>query len=114
MLADGRSLLDTLPLLLLEATVNGLSNRRLHQVDVAHHQWYEEVLQVFVERPVAQVSCRRQVSKPVKLLLTSARRSANINPHEGDLQQQRFLDLEQKEESFRFVEFHNKSCAYRL
>lgn len=72
MLAGGRSLLDRLPLLLLEAAVNGLSNRRLHQVDVAHHQWYEEVLQVFVERPVAQVSCRRQVSKPVKLLLTSA------------------------------------------
>lgn len=89
MLADGRSLLDRLPLLLLEAAVDGLSNRRLHQVDVAHHQRYEEDLQVFVERPVAQVSCRRQVSKPVTLLLTSARQSAKIKPHEGDLQQQR-------------------------
>lgn len=90
-LAGGRSLLDRLPLLLLETTVNGLSNRRLHQVNVAHHQWNEEVLQVFVEHPVAQVSCRRQVSNPVKLLLTSARQSTKIKPHKGDLRQQRYI-----------------------
>lgn len=56
--ASGRSLLDRLPRLPLEAAVDGLGDRRLHQVDVAHHQRDEEVLQVRVERPVAQVSCR--------------------------------------------------------
>lgn len=53
----GGLLLDGLPGLLLEAAVDGLSDGRLHQVDVAHHQGDVEVLQVFVERPVAQVSC---------------------------------------------------------
>lgn len=53
----GGFLLDGLPGLLLEAAVDGLSDGRLHQVDVAHHQGDVEVLQVFVERPVAQVDC---------------------------------------------------------
>lgn len=62
MVVGGWSLLDGLPGLLLEAAVEGLGDRRLHQVDVAHHQRHEDALQVSVERPVAQVSCRRQVS----------------------------------------------------
>lgn len=56
----GGLLLDGLPGLLLEAAVDGLGDGRLHQVDVAHHQGDEQVLQVFVERPVAQVSCGRR------------------------------------------------------
>lgn len=53
----GQFLLDGLPSLLLEATVDGLGDGRLHQVDVAHHQGDEQLLQVFVEGAVAQVSC---------------------------------------------------------
>lgn len=53
----GGLLLDRLPGLLLEAAVDGLSNGRLHQVDVTHYQWDEQVLQVFVERTIAKVSC---------------------------------------------------------
>ncbi len=53
----GGVLLDGLPGLLLEAAMDGLSDGGLHQVDVAHHQGDEQVLQVFVERPVAEVSC---------------------------------------------------------
>lgn len=49
-------LLDGLPGLLLEAAVDGLGDGRLHQVDVAHHQGHEQILQVFVEGAVAQVS----------------------------------------------------------
>lgn len=50
-------LLDGLPGFLLEAAVNGLCNGRLHQVDVPHHQRHVEVLQVFVEGSVTQVTC---------------------------------------------------------
>lgn len=59
----GGLLLDWLPGLLLEAAVDGLSDGRLHQVDVAHHQGDVEVLKVFVERPIAQVSCRGRQSR---------------------------------------------------
>lgn len=52
-------LLDRLPGLLLEASMDGLGDGRLHQVNVAHHKGDEQVLQVFVERPIAQVSCER-------------------------------------------------------
>ncbi len=59
----GGVLLDRLPGLLLEAAVDGLGDGRLHQVDVAHHQGDEQVLQVFVEHPIAQVSCGGQGQK---------------------------------------------------
>lgn len=52
----GGVLLDGLPGLLLKAAVDGLGDGRLHQVDVADHQGDKQVLQVFVERPIAQVS----------------------------------------------------------
>lgn len=55
----GRLLLDRLPGLLLEAAVDGLGDGRLHQVDVAHHQGNEQLLQVFVEGAIAQVGCER-------------------------------------------------------
>lgn len=71
----GRGLLDGLPGLLLEATVDGLGDGRLHQVDVAHHQRHEDGLQVSVERPVAQVSYRTQVSTWVSQSLTSAKQA---------------------------------------
>lgn len=53
----GPSLPDGEPGLGLEAAVDGLGNGRLHQVDVADHQRDEELLQVLVEDPVAQVRC---------------------------------------------------------
>lgn len=51
------SLPDGLPGLLFKATMDGLSDGRLHQIDVPHHQRDKHILQVFVEWPVAQVSC---------------------------------------------------------
>ena len=48
---------------MLEAAVDGLGDGRLHQVDVAHHQRDKQVLQVFVERPVAKVSCKSGVNR---------------------------------------------------
>ena len=50
------ALLDRLPGFLLKASVDGLGDGGLHQVNVAHHQGREQFLQVLVERPVAQVS----------------------------------------------------------
>lgn len=55
----GGALLDRLPGLLLEAAVDGLGDGRLHQVDVADDEGHEQILQVFVKGPVAQVSCGR-------------------------------------------------------
>lgn len=52
----GGALPDRLPGLLLKAALDGLGDGRLHQVDVANHQGDEQVLQVLVESPVAQVS----------------------------------------------------------
>lgn len=63
-------LLDGLPGFLLEAAVNGLCNGRLHQVDVPHHQRHVEVLQVFVEGSVTQVTCW---SKESSLLINRRR-----------------------------------------
>lgn len=49
----GGILLDRLPRLLLEAAVDRLGDGRLHQVDVTHNQGHEQILQMFVESPVA-------------------------------------------------------------
>lgn len=54
----GGALPDSVPGLGLEAAVDGLGDGRLHQVDVANHQRDEELLQVLVKGPVAQVRCR--------------------------------------------------------
>lgn len=59
----GGLLLDGLPGLLLEAAVDGLGDGRLHQVDVANHQGDEQILQVFVECPIAQMSCGGEGAK---------------------------------------------------
>lgn len=62
----GVVLLDGLPGLLLEAAVDGLGDGRLHQVDVTHHQGDEQVLQVFVERTIAEVSCEGRGQKKTR------------------------------------------------
>ena len=41
--------------LLLEALVDRLGDRRLHQVDVTHHQWCEGLSQMCVEATILQV-----------------------------------------------------------
>lgn len=53
------------PLFALEALVDGLGNGGLHQVHVAHHLGGEDVAQLLVEPPVAQVFCKR--TKPGSL-----------------------------------------------
>lgn len=55
-----RAILDRLPGLLLKAAVDGLGDGCLHQVNIAHHQGQEGVLQVPVEHPVAQESWRER------------------------------------------------------
>jgi hypothetical protein len=44
--------------LLLEALVDGLGDRRLHQVNIAHHQRCEGFPQVRMEAPILQIICR--------------------------------------------------------
>jgi hypothetical protein len=41
--------------LLLETLVDRLGDRRLHQVDVTHHQWREGLSQMCVEATILQV-----------------------------------------------------------
>ena len=54
----GRGLPDRLPGLGLEPPVEALGDGGLHQVHVAHHQRHEHLLQVEVEPPATQRSCR--------------------------------------------------------
>lgn len=51
----GAAVALALPALLLEALVDGLRDRRLHQVDVAHDERRKGVAQVLVEAAVLQV-----------------------------------------------------------
>lgn len=48
------NLLDWLPCLLLKASVNGLGDGGLHQVNVADNQGHEDLLQVLVEFSITQ------------------------------------------------------------
>ena len=47
--------LDRLPRLPFKAPVNGLSDGGLHEVHIAHHQGSIQILQVFMELPIAQI-----------------------------------------------------------
>lgn len=49
------------PSLFLEAAVNGLRNRGLHQIDVAHNLRREHLHKLHMELPVAQVRCGQEL-----------------------------------------------------
>lgn len=49
------------PSLLLEAAVNGLRNRRLHQIDVAYNLRREHLHKLHVELAVTQVRCGQKL-----------------------------------------------------
>lgn len=47
-----RNLPFALPALLFESLVDGLGNRGLHQVNVAHYEWCKSISQMLVEATI--------------------------------------------------------------